>query len=379
MVWVALVSTALAYPVVDKPLEQGFDAVRFDVGGFVQPRFRWAPDDVDAGLQGETSFSVQRVRVQLALDLLGDPEKRWAFHVRQVTSVEMMPQPRLEDAYLDLGLGTMLQLRLGQFKAPIHRAILAGDQNNLFPDRNQITTFVPEREIGAMVFGWWGERLIEWQLGVFNGEGKNRISNINREVMVAGRVVFSPFGSPGAGFEILRDWRPAGSERWRPHFSVGYSVFHNVVGAVGEREAYTGHNVEAFLHWRPLTMQSEFFFRTSDYENVDVADYRQLGWYVQAGYFLAGVPWAKEHLALMGRVEQGDSFDPLTADVPPAGPLDPRQASRRYAVGLGVYAGKPLFRFVQDLRVVVSYTIKEELEGYPVNNDELNVSASMTF
>jgi hypothetical protein len=375
----ALVSAALAYPIVDKPLDEGFNRVRVDFGGFIQPRFRWSPDDLDAGALGEQSFSVQRMRLQLQTDLLSAPDDRWGFHVSQTTSIEMMPEARLEDGFIDLGFGTEFQIRVGQFKAPIHRAILAGDQNNLFPDRNQITTYVPEREIGAMLFGWWGKRQIEWSVGVFNGEGKNRIANVNRDFMYAGRIVFAPFGSPGPNFEILHDWRPEGVTAWRPIFSVGYSVFHNVDGPAGEREAYTGHNVEGFLHWRPLTLQSEFFFRTSDFENTTVADYQQIGWYVQAGYFLAGIPWAKRHLALMGRVEQGDAFKPISQSVPASGPLDPAQASRRYSVGLGVYANRPLFRFVQDLRAVVSYTVKQELEDYPIDNDELNVTASLSF
>jgi hypothetical protein len=77
-------------------------------------------------------------------------------------------------------------------------------------------------------------------------------------------------------------------------------------------------------------------------------------------------------------VEQGDAYKP-TADIPPAGPLDPAQATRRVTAGLGFFAGKPMFRLVQDLRFVASYTVKQELEDLPLNNDEFNLSMNLNF
>lgn len=381
--WVLLVGAAHAVPLIDRDLEEaGFSHVRAELGGFIQPRFRWTPDDPDANLNGQIGFNVQRARLSQSVELTGAPigaSSHWKFSVREGLSIELSPEPVLQDAFINVGIGTEFQITAGQFKAPVHRAILAGDQNNLFPDRNQITTWVPEREIGVMLHGWWGERVIEWQVAAFDGEGKNRVGNVNKKLMYAGRVAFSPLGSPGTNFEILKDWRPDGQERIRPTFTVGYSFFQNTTGSVGTQQASLGHNVEFFFHYRPLTVMSEVFYRTSDFEAVEVADDHQLGGYVQAGMFLAGVPWAKDHIAVMGRFEQGDPFIPNGADVPPTGPTDPNQGSRRESVGLGIYANEPLFRFVQDLRLVVSYTFRQELEGFDLKNDELNVSSTLSF
>ncbi|MFM2162848.1 MAG: hypothetical protein RLZZ383_2360 [Pseudomonadota bacterium] len=379
MLWlIAALSSAFAYPIVNEPLPEGFDRVAIDVGGFVQPRFRWQPDDPTQGSLGEVGFSVQRMRVQLNTQLLPKADARWGLGVQQVTSFELMPEARLEDGFLNLSVGTEFQLQVGQFKAPLHRAILAGDQSNLFADRNQITRWVPEREIGAMFHGWTKKRVFEYEAAVFNGEGKNRLANVNKKVMAVGRVVVSPLGSPGAGNEILLDWRPPGEERFRPIVSVGSSVFYNVDGEPGQQEAYVGVNGEFFLHYRPLTVMAEAFYRTSDYENPALSDYKQLGGYAQFGYFLYGVPWASRHIALMGRFEQGDRYIPAL-DVPPSGPLDPGVSNRRVSAGIGIYANQPLFKAIQDLRLVASYTYKDELEAGDVKNDEFNLAASLSF
>lgn len=380
-------TAAQAYDIVDKPLEgRAFDHLTVKLGGFVQPRFRFEPADPDVGTAGQIGFSVQRARLELEGVLTSPSQRPFPFSIAQKYSLELGGQNGaiLQDAYIDLGFGTEFHFRVGQFKAPIHRANLVSDANNLFPDRNRITQFagLPDRDIGVMFHGYWGRRFIEYSAGVWNGEGANRIS-ANKTFLYAGRVVFSPWGSPGSGWEILKDWRWEGDEVWRPVVSVGYSVHYEIDGVEGERQSFLGHNVEGFLHWRFLTVMSEFFYRTSYWEVEELADFQQQGWYVQLGAFWYGVPWAQDHLALLGRVEQGDEFRPLDPDLvdklPPSGPLDPAQATRRYTVGLGVYANQPLFKYAQDLRLVVSYTIKTELEGLDVKNDELNVSANLTF
>lgn len=387
---------AQAYEVVDKELKgRAFERMRADVGGFIQPRFLFVQKDREQNSPlGEVGFRVERARLELEGDLLAPEHRRFGFSIRQKYSVEITGDfVSLRDAYVDFAFGTEFQIRAGQFKAPAHRAILVSDAHNLFPSRNFIVSledeveltnadvvdFVPEREVGVMFHGYWGQRVLGWQVGMFNGEGRNRTQNPNRKFMYVGRFTVSPFGSPGARYEILNHWRPEGETRWKPYFTLGYSVHYNVEGQEGTEVAYIGHNIEAFIHWRFLTMTSEFLYKITDHEDVAVADYTQLGGYVQGGFFLEGVPWAEDHLALMGRFEQGDSYRPTNRDVPLAAPWDARQSTRRYSVGLGVYAGEPLFRFVQDLRFVVSYTFREELEGQAFQNNELTAFANLSF
>lgn len=373
-------SMAPAYDVFDKELpDRYFDRARARIFGFVQPRFRFVPDDPDAGTRGEVGFSVQRARFEFGGDLFAPKDQHWGISISHLFSIELVPEPRLVDAFLNLKFADELQLTVGQFKAPIHRGILVSDQNNLFADRNRVVSFVPDREIGAMIHGYWGRRFIEWQLALFNGDGPNRLDNINRKFLYVGRVVFSPWGTPGSAFEILKDWRWEGDDRWRPVFSVGYSIHFNVDGPPGQEEAWIGNNAELFFHWRFLTAMSEFFYKVSDYQDPVLPDYRQYGGYLQVGAFLQGIPWLEDHVALMGRIEQANRFQALRVDVPVAGPLDPNQEVRNYSMGVGIYAGKPFFNFVQEFRLVASYTIREELGGFPYKNNEFNVSTNLTF
>ena len=78
-------------------------------------------------------------------------------------------------------------------------------------------------------------------------------------------------------------------------------------------------------------------------------------------------------------MEEADRQDPITADVPPAGPLDPAQKVREESVGIAVYADRPMLRGLHDLRLVLSYTFKQELENLPVDDDFLSVGASFAF
>lgn len=379
-------ATAQAYDVVDKPLKgRTFDRVKVKIGGFVQPRFRFQQGDEAANTDGYLGFSVQRARLEVEGHFLPPEHRHFGFHISQKYSLELVGKngATLQDAYVNMGFGTEFQLRVGQFKATVHRANQVSDANNLFPDRNRITQFsgMPNRDIGAMIHGHWGgkrPRQIAWNLGVYNGEGENR-APANQSLLYVARVVFSPWGSPGDSYEILKDWRAPGDDRYIPSLSLGYSFHTNTDGVPGTQQLFLGHNAELFFHWRFLTIMSEFFYRQVDWEDVNIEDYDQLGWYVQAGAFLMGVPWAQDHVALMFRAEQGDEFIPTGPNVPPAGPRDPGQETRRYAVGLGLYGGKPLFDVVQEFRVVLSYTIKEELEGFPLDDDEFNVSMNLTF
>ena len=374
-----LLGLASAYEVADVDLEnRSFDRLLVDVGGFVQPRFISVPEDEDANTVGTFGWAVQRVRLEIEGDLLAPEDQEMGFSVGQKFSIELIPEARLQDAYVNLAIGTPLQVRLGQMKAPIHRATLVSDANNLFPDRNQITDWFQDRDMGAMVHGYVGERHVEWQASVLNGEGTNRLGNVNRKFLYVGRIVFSPLGTPGSSWEILRDYEHEdGSDR--PVVSAGYAVHYNVDGPPGQELAYIGHNVETFFHWKFLTAQGEYFYKFADWEQPAIPDFNQIGWYGQVGSFIEGVPWARDHLAVMGRVEQGDSLIAIDQEVLPSGPTDETQGSRRYSMGLGLYAGEPMFERVQDLRLVVSYTIREELEEFPFDNNELNISGNLNF
>ncbi len=356
----------------------GFDRFDLQFGGFLQPRFTVIPDDEDNGATGELGFSLSRVRMETSADLVKTLRPGFDLTFTPAFSVEFMPEPVLKDAYVQADFGGRVRLRAGQFKAPINRSNLISDRRLLFPDRPLVSSYLPDRDLGVQVSGNLGKNHLEWAAGAFNGEGTNRISNVNDKFLYAARVVVSPLGGPGTTSEMI-PLDNGKDQKERVVFSVGYSIHYNVKGEPGEEEASLGHDVEGFFHYRWFTLQGEFAHRRTNFEAEEVPDYNASGWYVQLGAFLPGVPWAQDHIALLFRMEEGDSFDPVSQDVPLAGPTDPYQGSRNVSVGASFYAGKPLFKLIHDLKFSVIYVARTELEDQPFANDRFLVFSQLAF
>lgn len=361
-----LASGAHAFEVINQDGVGGFDNVRVNLGGFMQPRFTLVPEDVGQGVPGELGFAVARTRLELSGFMSGP------LSIDPKVSIELMPEARLVDGYLNLSTTEVAQLRFGQFKAPTNRSFLISDKMTLFPERSTIAGLVPRREMGAMVHGEVGDHHVEYQLGAFNGEGTNRLANVNRKMLYAARVAVSPWGGPGPVSELLAVKEPF-------TVTLGAAAHLNVIGDEGEEEGSSGYNFESFLHWRWVTLQAEYLYRLIDYENVGIPDYTESGFYAAAGVYVPGTEWLEEHLVVIGRFEQVDEFDAVSETVSLSSADDPAQARRDVAMGLTYLAGAELLTQPQDLRLQVIYTIRTELENLPYDNNELMVSAHVTF
>lgn len=358
--------SAQAYDLLDTDPDGEFTRLRVGVGGFIQPRFSYSPDDAEANTLGEVGFNVTRVRLEQDGTLEGPGTLRWKI------GVEMMPEARLQDAYIDYRQGPV-GLRVGQFKAPTNRSLLASDRRTLFPDRGQIADLLPAREMGAMLYSSLGENHVELQAAAFNGEGRNRLSNVNRKFLYVWRAVYSPVGGPGStAGELLSPNDPF-------TVSFGYAGHLNVTGRSGQESATIGHNGEFFLHWRELNLQAEVLWRRTDWQAVAIPDYDQFGWYAQAGVFVPGSAWTHEHLALLARYQQIDELIPLTDDVALVSADDPAQARRSLSFGATLYAGEAWFSSIHDLRLSAVYSHNTELEDHPYDNDSFILSAHLSF
>ncbi|MCB9762473.1 MAG: hypothetical protein H6739_21930 [Alphaproteobacteria bacterium] len=370
LAWPGLASAIEIKPRRDKDLANP-EVLVIDIGGFVQPRLVWVPEDERADTPGELGFAVRRARFEFSSRLAPQATSDWQF--RHKLGFELMPEARLQDAYLDAAWRQTVGLRAGQFKAPTTRSLLTSDRNTLFPERGELVTLAPEREMGAMLYSTLlGERL-DLYAGVFNGEGTNRLSNVNRKLLYVGRVELSPWGRERTKNELLKPGD-------RPWASVGYSFHYNVDGPPGQEHATVAHTADVYAYLSYVTVQAEFLYGISDWEDVNIADSTSYGFYGQAGLFIFGVPWVQDHIAALARYEQIDRFVPDERfDTALNGPTDPNQARRSVAFGLGYYVGPPRFERAQDMRVTVTYELKQELEGLEYDNNELLVAAHMSF
>lgn len=370
-------SAAWAAEVIDRvdPDSQGagFDRTRIRVGGFVQPRFVSTQEDEAAGVPGELGFQVARARLEFTTlrSQSADPDGLRA-QVRTTTTIELMPEARLVDAFVDLSARPLLALRVGQFKTPTSRTLLVSDKDTALPERAGLDDLGPRRQIGAMLHGADPDNILEYGVGAFNGEGTNRLGNVNRKVLTAARVAISPWGGPGTTSELLDPEVPATA-------TLGYAIYTNVDGPEGAEEATLSHNGELFAHYRWISLQSELLWRFTDWQPVELADSHSLAWYAQAASFVPGVPWADEHLALLGRIEQTDPFIAIGPTVPLVGPTDPAQGRQVVTAGLGLYASDPWFKRAQDLRLQLLYSVRSEREDRPYDDDQLVVAGHMSF
>lgn len=350
---------------------QGWDRQRFAFGGFVQPRFVWSPKDEAAGAPGEVGFQIARARLEQSATLSQSRDAD-GFALREAFSIELMPEARLVDAYVDLQAHSLLTLRMGQFKTPTSRTLLISDKSTALPERATLDDLGPRRQIGAMLHGADAKNIVEYGVGAFNGEGTNRLGNVNRKLMWAGRVAVSPWGGPGTTSELLDPDEPATA-------TLGYAAYVNKDGPEGAEEASITHNGEAFAHARWVTLQAELLWRFTDWQPTELTDFNTHAWYVQAASFVPGVPWADEHLALVARFDRSDALVPIGEAVPLVGPTDPAQGRQSLALGLGVYAGQPWTKRAQDLRVQLLWSKNDELEDQSYDNDQLSLAAHLAF
>ena len=141
------------------------------------------------------------------------------------------------DAYLEFTALRDLQLRAGQFFVPFDRARTIREFSLQFVDRQQVVSELSlDRDIGLMAFSndflGWGGRLA-YSLGVFGGQGKNRVVAVKNPVFLwVGRVTVRPMGP-------FDDDSEGDLERsTKPHLAVGLAAAYN--GETWRQKSTTG-------------------------------------------------------------------------------------------------------------------------------------------
>lgn len=73
------------------------------------------------------------------------------------------------DAFAEWDYFSMFRIRMGKFKSPIGLEMLQAPQNLSLMERSLTRNLLPNRDLGAMVWGLYQRGLLEYQIGVFNG------------------------------------------------------------------------------------------------------------------------------------------------------------------------------------------------------------------
>jgi hypothetical protein len=225
----------------------------------------------------------------------------------------------------------VLTLDLGQTRVPISRQQLLSDTRTSFPDKGQVTTIAPDRDLGARV--WWvPSQLNKVRLiaGAFNGEGKNQVQNINQSYLFAGRVEITPIGTtqPYAESAFAGKW-----------LSLGLSAGRNRLtpGAYREDVVYLGADLSG--SYKGLSGSFEYLevshTFSGDPANLPGVNYKANGWLAQVTYLLPHKlpPLHQSRFEVGARVEEIDRND----QVPIVMIGDPNQSQRIYTAVLSWY------------------------------------------
>ncbi|MFQ5701963.1 MAG: porin [Acidobacteriota bacterium] len=150
-------------------------------------------DNIPEAGQAQDSFRIRRAKTKFEGWIYGKSltyklQMNWADSSNQ----------ELEDALLDYDVTRgreAFHIKAGQFKAPFGRQELTSSGKQQFVDRSIVSErFVKGRDIGLQFWGQTPHHMLEWQTGIFNGNGRNKTSNDNDELQFDARVNFQPFG-----------------------------------------------------------------------------------------------------------------------------------------------------------------------------------------
>ena len=144
---------------------------------------------------GKNTFLARRIRPALEATIHD------RFDLR-ITPELAQPSPSVVDAWANVRIVKELQLRFGKMKAPVGLERNQADQDLNFVERGLANELVPDRDVGAMIWGELFEGTIVYQGGVFDGafDGKQIDVDTNEQKDVDGRVLVRPFAATSIAF-----------------------------------------------------------------------------------------------------------------------------------------------------------------------------------
>jgi uncharacterized protein YneF (UPF0154 family) len=237
----------------------------------------------------------------------------------------------LKYAYLNYSYFPDLQLRAGQFKAPFSREYLVSAAAIDGIERAMITESggtVPKYDIGLMLHGpSVFDGLLQYQVGIFNGNGANN-SDTNDDKDLVARLVVAPFVptqiSLLEGLEIggsYQTGRQTPTQSYEAKLPTDWAFFKKI-NYRGQRDRY---GLDMAYKVGPLKLQGEWIYQRLERERqvrinpdtkeivstggklIDAPDLISWGWYLLGTYFV----WGNEEkgIQLVARYEQFDLDD----------------------------------------------------------------------
>ncbi len=329
--------------------------------GFVIPSFTTIQDDPNA-ITAQDGFQLE---ARLGAEAKFDGGRPGLLGAN--LEIDLTPTPLLKDTYVYLHPLPFLRFDLGQFKVPYSVGYLASDTRRLLPATPASLSGSTNRDMGFMVTGTvpvHGKTVATVQAGAFNGEGPDRLQNVNQRFLYAVRGVITPFGAREKVFE--------GSDG-NLYLGVGGAYLYNWIGDGDSSEEINQYAGEAQFAWRLISVQGEFLYGQHAYASAAVSDFNSSGWYGTVSSFIPA-RWCRKHLQLVARVGENEPDDQVVGD--PTGQVLPK--ALEVTGGVDVYWLVPPRPF-EDVKLQLAYSHLDELEGDQFLNDTFTAAASLRF
>jgi len=254
-------------------------------------QFRFTEQMPDASVQfpgtvapgdNKPSFRVRRAKTNLTgwvwwKELTFDLQLAWAGPDPGATSGS--PLEDLQVTY-DVSRKGTFRVSAGQFKVPFGRQEQTSSGRLQFCDRDILSEeFTRGRDVGVQVDGTVADGRVEYALGAFNGNSRNRIDNDNGKLQYDGHVTFQPWGD-------VRYSESDFESADKPLLAVGVEFeSNNLHGATNVNDLDTTiWGGFAILKYRGASLFGEYFARNRQPESGSSFDAN--GWHVQGGYFV---------------------------------------------------------------------------------------------
>lgn len=178
---------------VDYQLGKGLNTIsadgnsRLHIGGYAQLLYRYTKSD-DPAKENISDFDIRRFKLVADGTVLS---KKFGYKLQGDVSSGF----KTEEIFINYKVAAPLIVQFGQFKPPQARQELTGSGRQLFTERSLANdTFNLDRDQGIQAAGTFAGKLIDYRIGVFNGNGPN-VSNPDDNNMIAGRIDVNPLGS----------------------------------------------------------------------------------------------------------------------------------------------------------------------------------------
>jgi phosphate-selective porin OprO and OprP len=273
-------------------------SIRLGRGTHIDFRARFSADvrDSDAPLPDEdiAAFDIARRRIGIE----GEIKNIFDFQVEH----ELIGSDGWRDVFLNYKQFDYAQVIVGKFKLPFSLDENTSSTNLDFAHRSLAASFLaPGRDKGAQVHGRVAKRMLRYELGVFEHDGRNARTNDESRVTggqtVAGRVRVEPFRhakSPARDFEVGVAFTASDVEEGFPALrgrTVLDSAFFKADYPVSGRRQRRGLEAQ----WRPgpFSVKSEWIRATDErlglsVEDTDLSPITSTGWYVSGTWAITG-------------------------------------------------------------------------------------------